>query len=207
MCNALTALKLQGASTDTVTSGFGPHQGHLRHTQVARARPSISRKGHLAGFEGTEHRPVLLELTFNSTSHMMAPMSSQTTFGRRLRELRKAKNLTQRELAEKVADGLGDHRGFDFTYLSKIENDRTPPPSATAIVQLARVLETDADELLALAGKVPSDLGETLKGSEAARTFYRSALNADLTEDDWKKLRRELERRTRAREDHKKPED
>ena len=42
------------------------------------------------------------------------------TFGQRLRELRKAKGLNQKELAEKV--------GIDFTYLSKLENDRMSPP-------------------------------------------------------------------------------
>ena len=129
-------------------------------------------------------------------------MSKQITFGQKLRELRKAKNLTQRELAETVAARLKaeDRPGFDVTYLSKIENDRTPPPSIAAIIQLASVLEADADELIALAGKVPPDLGEILKESENARTFYRSALNADLTEEDWKKLLQDLKHRTNARE-------
>jgi len=46
----------------------------------------------------------------------------------------------------------------------------------------------------ALAGKVPPDLGETLKRSEAARMFYRSARDRGLTEEDWKKLQQQLER-------------
>ncbi|MBW6503130.1 helix-turn-helix domain-containing protein [bacterium] len=134
-------------------------------------------------------------------------MSKPATFGERLREIRKSRNLTQRDLAEKVAARLkaDDRRGFDFTYLSKIENDKTPPPSVAAILQLARILETDADELIALAGKVPPEFGETLKGSEAARIFYRSALNAALTEEDWKSLLHELIQRTKVRGDYKKP--
>ena len=36
-------------------------------------------------------------------------------FGQRIRELRQARNLSQRELAGKV--------GVTFTYISKIEND------------------------------------------------------------------------------------
>jgi len=131
-------------------------------------------------------------------------MTVPVTFGGRLREIRKTRNLSQRDLAERVAARLKaeDRRGFDFTYLSKIENDKTPPPSIPAIIQLAYVLETDADELIALAGKVPPDFGETLKESEAARTFYRSALNADLTEEDWKRLLQELIR-MKVRGDHK----
>lgn len=134
-------------------------------------------------------------------------MSQQKTFGLRLRELRKAKDLTQRELAEKVAARLKaeDRRGFDFTYLSKIENGKTPPPSVAAVLQLAKILGADADELLALAGRAPADLGEALKESEGARTFFRSAVDADLTEDDWKKLLQDLKRRTRANGNHQKP--
>ena len=115
------------------------------------------------------------------------------TFGQRLRELRKKRDMIQRELAERVAERLKD-RGFDVTYLSKIENDKLPPPSTRTIIELAAVLEVDSDELLALAGKVPPDLGETLKRSEAARMFYRSARDRGLTEEDWKKLQQQLER-------------
>jgi transcriptional regulator with XRE-family HTH domain len=124
-------------------------------------------------------------------------MVRQMTFGQRIRELRKAMGLTQRELAERVAASLKeeDRRGFDFTYLSKIENDRLPPPSTAAILQLAKELDADADELLALAGKAPPDIGETLRNSQAARVFYRSATNLRLSENDWKGLLEELKRR------------
>lgn len=115
---------------------------------------------------------------------------SEITFGKRLRELRLAKQLSQRELADRVAERLieEDRRGFDFTYLSKIENGRLPPPSTAAILQLATVLGASSDELLALASKVPPDVGDTLKKSEAARTFFRSAVNNKLSEEDWLKL-------------------
>ena len=147
-------------------------------------------------------------LTFNTTYEIDPAMSKGPTFGQRLKELRKAAGLTQRELAEQVASRLKG--GFDFTYLSKIENDRTPPPSAAAIIQLAEcirlagVIEANTDELIALAGKVPPDLGDTLKESEGARTFYRSAMNASMTEEDWKKALWDLKRRKRkGREDSK----
>lgn len=133
-------------------------------------------------------------------------MPAQPTFGQKIRELRKAMNLTQRELADKVAARLKaeDRRGFDFTYLSKIENDKTPPPSVPAILQLAHILQGDKHELISLAGKVPPELGKKLKESEGARIFYRSALNADLTEADWAKLVQTLKRRTAERENNPK---
>lgn len=133
-------------------------------------------------------------------------MSQQTTFGQRLRELRKAKNLTQRDLAEKVSARLkAEGRGFDFTYLSKIENDKTPPPSLALITQLAHVLDADPNELITLAGKAPPSMEKTLKESESARTFFRSAFDTNLSEEDWKKLSQELKRRTKARGNPPKP--
>lgn len=124
-------------------------------------------------------------------------MEVTSTFGARIRELRKAKKLTQRQLAESVAARLKekDRRGFDFTYLSKIENDRMPVPSVPAIMELAAELEAPSDELLALAGKAPADLAEKLKESDAARQFYRSALALDLSEDEWQELLDRLKRK------------
>ena len=121
------------------------------------------------------------------------------TFGERIRELRKASRLTQRQLAGRVAKRLKDkdRRGFDFTYLSKIENDRMDPPSVPAIMDLATELDADSDELLALAGKAPPDLGEKLKESKAARQFYRSALNMKLSEDEWQEILDWLKRKKR----------
>lgn len=121
---------------------------------------------------------------------VLKSMFRNQTFGQCIRELRKSKNLTQRELAERVALRLKeeDRRGFDVTYLSKIENDKLPPPSTMAIMQLARELDANSDELLALAGKAPIDLGQSLKESAGARLFYRSAQNIQLSDDDWKIL-------------------
>jgi transcriptional regulator with XRE-family HTH domain len=75
------------------------------------------------------------------------------TFGERIRELRKAKNLTLRDVAKKVK--------VNFTYVSKIENhklDFGEYPSEDLIRKLAKVLEADEDELLLLAKKIPEDI-------------------------------------------------
>ena len=71
-------------------------------------------------------------------------------FGERIRELRKAKSLGQRALAEMV--------GTSFTYISKIENhklDFGESPSEAMIHKLADALDADENELLLLAEKVP----------------------------------------------------
>ena len=63
--------------------------------------------------------------------------------------------MTLRQLANKV--------GVDFTYLSKIENGVLPPPAKKVILKLVAALDADRDELMILAGKVPSDIAPILK--------------------------------------------
>ena len=141
-----------------------------------------------------------IALTFNSIWVLMSGIHGEQSFGQRIRHLRKEKDLTQRELADRVAARLKaeEGRGFDVTYLSKIENDKMPPPSVAAILQLADILGANSDELLALAGKAPPDLGQALKESEGARTFFRSAREMGLTEEDWKALLQQLKRRKKG---------
>jgi len=79
------------------------------------------------------------------------------TFGQRLRELREAKGMSQRELAQKTA--------ISFAYVSRLETGVRPPPKEEVILALARVLganDADTDELFGLAGKMPSDLAKHL---------------------------------------------
>ena len=124
-------------------------------------------------------------------------MSDENTFGQRIRALRKARKLDQRTLAERVQARLREQggRGFDVTYLSKIENGNVSPPSTAAIMALGEELGADAYELIALAGKVPPGVGETLKASKGARMFYRTAIDLRLTEQDWQHLLQEARRR------------
>ena len=89
------------------------------------------------------------------------------TFGQRLRELRKARNLSQKTLADKV--------GINFTYLSKIENERldfAQFPSEELIRKLAAALEADEDELLILAQKIPEQIKKrVMERPDAFRKF------------------------------------
>lgn len=101
------------------------------------------------------------------------------TFGVRLRELRTRKGLNQRDLAELV--------GVDFTYLSKLENERLPAPSATVIAALATALDTDADELAVLAGKIPADLVEVLRQNPGAIKMFRSLAGDIRSPEDWER--------------------
>ncbi len=88
------------------------------------------------------------------------------TFGQKIRRLRKAKKMTQSELAESC--------GVDFTYISKIENDKgIRTPAEATIRKLAIFLETDAEELILLARKVPQNFQDTIVDDKLAVDFLR----------------------------------
>jgi transcriptional regulator with XRE-family HTH domain len=101
-------------------------------------------------------------------------------FGQRLRDLRKQKNLSQRDLASRV--------GIDFTYLSKIEGGRLDPPSEVIIQRIAQVLEADEDELINLAGKVPKDLKAVLEESPQAVELLRVLSERKLPNETYRRM-------------------
>ena len=75
------------------------------------------------------------------------------TFGERIKELRQAKGLTQRDLAKKA--------GISYAYVSKLETGVMSPPRHKVIQTLAKILGTtdrETDDLFGLAGKIPHDL-------------------------------------------------
>ena len=72
------------------------------------------------------------------------------TFGQYIQRRRRELRLSQREVAQRL--------GLDFTYLSKLENSRGEPPGEDTVRKLAAILGVDEEDLLARAGKVPSDL-------------------------------------------------
>ena len=79
-------------------------------------------------------------------------------FGPHIRETREAKGFGLRELARLIE--------VEPAYLSKIEREIFPPPSEALIVKIAGHLGEDPDRLLALAGKIPSDVKEMIIQSQ-----------------------------------------
>lgn len=77
-------------------------------------------------------------------------------FGQLIRDARKAKGYSQRELAVLVK--------LDFTYLSKLENDRADySPKEDVIRNLATQLDLNPEELVFLAGRIPERDEQLLK--------------------------------------------
>ena len=81
------------------------------------------------------------------------------TFGKFIRSVRDKKYKEDRSFSvRQVAQRIG----VEPSYLSKIERDQVAPPSEATIRRLAGELGEDADLLLAMAGKVSSDLRDII---------------------------------------------
>ena len=73
----------------------------------------------------------------------------------REKKLKQDRSFSVRQLAQRI--------GVEPSYLSKVERSQVPPPSEATINRLARELGEDPDLLLAMAGKVSSDLQQIIR--------------------------------------------
>jgi HTH-type transcriptional regulator, competence development regulator len=77
-------------------------------------------------------------------------------FGKLIRQARKDLKLSQRDLAKLLQ--------IDFTYLSKLENNRADyAPKEEVIRGLAQHLKLNEEELIFLAGRIPHQEEDLLK--------------------------------------------
>lgn len=76
-------------------------------------------------------------------------------FGAFIRRERESKEIGLREMAKMI--------GVSPTYLSKVERDEFAPPAEGKVNAIAQILGCDADELLARADRVASDLSAIIK--------------------------------------------
>src|ERR1700674_4154856 len=81
-------------------------------------------------------------------------------FGKFIRE--KREKLRERDVAYSLRR-VGERGGIEPAYLSKIEREEFPPPGEETIRSIARELNQDVDLLLAMAGKVSSDLQDVIR--------------------------------------------
>jgi HTH-type transcriptional regulator, competence development regulator len=99
------------------------------------------------------------------------------TFGQVIRQARKDKGYTQRQVAKMLR--------IDFTYLSKLENDRADYPAKEDVIRsLAQKLDRDEEELIFLAGRTPARYEEFLKQhyQELPILFRRMLENREFAE-------------------------
>jgi transcriptional regulator with XRE-family HTH domain len=109
----------------------------------------------------------------------------QLSFGRVLRERRIAKKFSLRKFAELV--------GISPTYLSQVEQENVDPPTAERVQRMAELLGENADEWIALAGRVPEDVPEIIhKQPKEMPLLLREA--SGLTADQLRQLREQIKK-------------
>ena len=103
-------------------------------------------------------------------------------FGAFVRREREAKEIGLREMARKI--------GVSPTYLSKVERDEFPPPVEDKVRKIAAIIGYNADELLALAGRVASDLTDIIRERPREMADFLRAAKG-LTAEDMARLARQ----------------
>jgi len=107
------------------------------------------------------------------------------SFGATVRRLREEQKIGLRKFAQIV--------GMSPTYLSKVERDEFKPPTEEKVRAIADALGQDPDELLALAGRVSSDLAGIIKQHPREMATFLRAANG-LTAEEMQQLAKEAQR-------------
>jgi HTH-type transcriptional regulator, competence development regulator len=111
--------------------------------------------------------------------------AGRKSFGALVRREREAKEIGLREMAKKI--------GVSPTYLSKIERGDFDPPAEDKVRRIAEIIGHDPDELLALAGRVASDLTKIIQEHpRELADFLRTAKG--LSAEDIARLARQAQR-------------
>ena len=101
--------------------------------------------------------------------------SGREKFGAFIRREREAREIGLREMAKKI--------GVSPTYMSKVERDEFTPPTEDKVRAIARILECDPDELLAMAGRVPSYLADIIARNPVEMSALLRTANGLSAED------------------------
>jgi len=90
--------------------------------------------------------------------------------------------LTLREFAGRINISPG--------YLSDLENEKVAPPSEKLILEMAKTLGIERDELLSAAEKVDPEVAEYVAQEPRAADFLRMAKEQEFRNGDWEKLKK-----------------
>ena len=108
-------------------------------------------------------------------------------FGATLRATRVAKGYSLRKFAELIE--------VSPTYLSLVETGKAEyPPSAEKVRVMAESLGENADEWIAMAGRMPADLKDIIKNAPTEMPALLRAAKS-MTPDEIRKLTQRLEKK------------
>ncbi len=120
------------------------------------------------------------------------------TFGKTLQKIRRAKDMTQRDVANAIP--------MDYSYYSKLENDRFDSnPTRETIDKIAKALkctDEEKNDLLAAAGRTTQEMEQVTRVANAnpemrkpLNKLFKAAIN--LSPDRLDKLAAEVEEEAR----------
>ena len=110
---------------------------------------------------------------------------SDEKFGAFVRKQREGKEIGLREMAKMI--------GVSPTYLSKVERDEFPPPAEDRVKAIAKIIECDADDLLARAGRVSTDISDIIKRHPVELAALLRTTKS-LTADELNRLARQAQK-------------
>jgi len=105
-----------------------------------------------------------------------------TEFARIIQNKRKEQNYTLEELANKL--------DVDRSYLSKLENDRVPPPSKKLLEKMSQILGLDFELLSLLAGRITDSMVKELDLKKVE--LFRAMKDKSFSEEDYKKILKQI---------------
>ena len=112
--------------------------------------------------------------------------STKEKFGQFIRREREAKGMKLREMARQI--------GVSATFLSKGETENWKP-GEDKLRKIAEIIDCDADDLLAMAGRVPSELTDIIRQHPHRREMAALLRTTKgLTAEEMAKLVREAEK-------------
>jgi transcriptional regulator with XRE-family HTH domain len=118
-------------------------------------------------------------------------MPGNPVFGRLIRERREEKKRTDPKFSlRRFAEAVD----LSATFISKMETGEYSPPSPENIKKMAELLDLDADELLALAGKVDPELNEIIREQPRALPDFLRTVRG-MSEEELKKLTEQARKR------------
>ena len=132
-----------------------------------------------------DYRAWLNDLDTELSALAALPEDNDGSFGATVRRLREERKIGLRKFAEMV--------GMSPTYLSKVERDDFNPPSEEKVRAIAQALGQDADELLALAGRVSADLANIIQRHPREMATFLRAANG-LSVEEMQRLAEEAQR-------------
>ena len=117
--------------------------------------------------------------------------SGTEKFGAFIRRERESREIGLREMAKMI--------GVSPTYLSKIERDEFSPPAEDKVKAIAKIIACDADDLLARAGRVSTDVSDIIKRHPVElAALLRTTKNRRLTTDDIARLTKQADNISRS---------